>query len=100
HHAAALRARIGGQRDLVLKVRFRTLVRLSEAGAIQSVLPAVVHAAKAALLVAREVERRAPMRAELADQTRPSARIAKRDEVLAEDPDALGAAAGSQLGGF
>jgi len=49
------------------------------------VLPAVVRAADAALLVAPEEKRCAAMRAEFADQPRASLRVAKSEQALAEN---------------
>ena len=96
--AAALGARVGGQGDLVLEVRLRPLVGHVDAAAIRLVLPAVVDAAQAALLVAREVEGGAPVGAELGQQTGAPARGAVGHQVLAQDPHALDPTARRQLG--
>src|SRR5262249_56625886 len=57
-------------------------------------LRAVLDAAKPAILVATEEERGAAVRAVLADQPDATLRVAKRDEVLAEQADLLRRAVG------
>ena len=99
-HAAALGARVGRQGDLVRKRGLRPLVGHVDAAAVHAVLPAVIDAAQAALLVAGEIERRAPVGAELAAHRGAPARVAIGDQVLTEDPHALGPAAGRELGGL
>jgi hypothetical protein len=56
---------------------------ISQALAVDAELPAVVHAAQAVVLVAREDHRRAAVRAGVVDQADPAAAVAEGDEVLA-----------------
>src|SRR5437879_5840216 len=78
-----LRARIRGMGDLVLEARLRPLVGHVDATPARLVLPTVIDTAQPRLLVPAEVERGAPVRAELPEQAHPSARRPEGHEVLA-----------------
>ncbi len=88
HHAAAFASRIGADADLRLEQRVRRFARHVDALAAAIELPAVVHAAHAALFVAAEEHRRAAMRAERVDQADVAVRIAKGDQIFAQQADA------------
>ena len=91
-HARLLPAWVAGRPDLLLEGTLGRLVRHVDAAARDVVLPAVVDAAQAALLVPPEVERRAAVPAALRQQAHPSERVAEDDQVLAEEADAHGVA--------
>ena len=93
-HPAAFPGRVGVDRDLRLEERVRRLRRHVDAGAVAIELPAVIDAAQSAFFVAAEEHRRAPVRAEGIDQADLALRVAKRDQVLAEQLDAHGRAVG------
>jgi hypothetical protein len=80
--------------------RLDGLVRHVDTAAGHVELPAVVNAAKPALLVAAEEERGAAVGAVLAHQPHAALGVAKRDQILAEEAHLLGRAVGSrQLAG-
>src|SRR5262249_60224857 len=80
--------------------RLGRLVGQGETAAFVGDLPAVIGAGHARLLHAPDVERGAPMRAELADEPRASALAAENDERLAEPAHALDPAARLDLPGL
>ncbi len=84
--AAALDRRIGLDADVALHRARGRLARQIDAFAGGVEFPAVINAAQAAFLVAAEEQRRAAMRAVRIDQADGAVRIAKGDEVLAEEP--------------
>src|SRR5205823_6451495 len=90
--AAALETRIRGGAHLRREVRLGGLARHLDALTVQAELPSVVRTAHAALLVPSEVERSAPVRTELGDESRPPVGRAVRDHALAENLHALDAA--------
>ena len=61
-----------------------------DAGAVAVELPAVIDAAQPALFVAAEEHRRAAMRTVRGDEADDAVRIAKRDQVFAEQAHARG----------
>ena len=89
HDPLPLAARIRERADALAQPAVGRLGGHVDAGPGGVELPAVVHASQAALLVAPEVERRAPVRAGFREQSDASLRVAKDDEVLAEQPHAL-----------
>ena len=86
--AAPLGGRIGFGPHLAPEVGLGRLVRHLDAVAVHVELPAVIDAAQAALLVAGEMERGAPVRAFLVEDADPPFRIPERDKVLAQQPQA------------
>ena len=80
--------------DLLRHAAFGGLRHHLQHVALDVHLPAVVEAAQAALLVAPEHERRATVRAILAEHADAPVAVAKDDEVLAEHPRAHGLAVG------
>src|SRR5256885_7050684 len=82
----------------VLEARLRPLVGHVDAAPARLVLPTVIDTAQPRLLVPAEVERGAPVRAELPEQAHPSARRPEGHEVFAKDPDPLDPAASRELG--
>jgi hypothetical protein len=82
---------------LVLEVLVRWHVRHVEAVAFSVELPAVIDAADAALLVAPEEQRCATMRAAVIHDADATRRIAKADQLLAQQHQADGIAVGLEL---
>src|SRR5882672_4511787 len=91
-HPAALLARVAGVADLRGESGPRRLVGHLQALAVHAELPPVIDAAHAGVLDAPEVERGAPVRAELADEAGLAVLRAERDEALAQELHALDAA--------
>ena len=91
-HAAERFDRIAAGRHLVFERTAVGLVRLIDARARAVELPAVIRAADAVRLRDAVGQRRAPVRAELVDQSELAGAIAKEHEIFAEQPDALGVA--------
>jgi hypothetical protein len=91
-HAAALAERIGLELDLLAEAALRGFRGHLNALAVHVVLPAVVRAADAVLLVAAEVERHATVRAELVDEAQLPGGVAEGDHALAHALDAHGRA--------
>src|SRR6185295_15273504 len=87
-HLAELARRVGLDGDLAAHAGIGLDIRHVDALALDVVLPAVVHAAQAALLVATEEEVRAAVRAAWLDQADAPVRVAERDQVLSHDLDA------------
>src|ERR1700721_3949428 len=75
-------------------------IRLIDAAAIDVVFPAVIDAADAVVLVAAEEQRGAAMRTAVVHHADAARRVAKRDQLLAEEHEAHGIAVGLQLRGF
>ena len=88
HHVAELARRVGQDGNLAAHARVGVHVRHVHALAVDVVLPAVVHAAQAALLVAPEEEIRAAVRAARLDQPHLAVGVAEGDQVLAHHLDA------------
>ena len=86
HEAAGLAARIHPVSDLFREHRFVRLGRPIHDVAFDVDLPAVIEAAQPALFVAPQRERCTSMRAMLVEHADPALGIAKRYEVLAEEP--------------
>src|SRR3990172_10076177 len=86
--AARLVRRIGADPHLALEVALRRLARHVDALPGHVVLPAVVDAAQATLLVAAEEEAGAAVGAGLDEESHAAVRVAEGDEVLAQQPDA------------
>ncbi len=84
-HFAALDRGIGLQLDALSHAGFFRLRRQVHALAVHVVLPAVVGAAQAALLVAPEPQRHAAVRAEFLDDADAPFAVAEGDELLAHD---------------
>src|SRR4051794_19790372 len=82
--AAALVGSIGGCLYLLLEVGLGWFVGHVDARAVNSELPAVVHASEAGLFVATEEQRRSAMRAVVLDQSNLTVRGAKADQIFAE----------------
>jgi hypothetical protein len=78
----------------VLEVVLLRLVHHFDAGAGDVELPAMIDAAQATFLVAPEIERDAPMRAELLKQADTAFAVTKCHQVFAEQADAGGRAVG------
>ena len=101
-HAVRLEAAIRLGAHLGADVAIAGHVRRLEAAAVGVELPAVIDAAQAAVFVAREIERRAAMRAVRAEQADLALRVAEGDQILAEQahakrrPVALGEFGGQQ----
>ncbi len=96
-HAVAFPAGIGGDLDLLLEPALHRLGRGIHHRAGDVEFPAVIDAAQTAILVAAEHHRRSPMRAGIGDEADPLLRVAERDEILAEQHDALRPAVGDQV---
>src|SRR5262249_32988563 len=98
--AAALLARIGDVAHPGGEARLGRRVWGGATARRGSALPAGIGGGHARVLHRPEVERGAPMRAELADEPRASALAAEDDERLAEQAHALDAAARFDLAGL
>ena len=95
--ATALGTGIRGMADFMLEVSLCRLIRHVHALPIDPELPAVVDAAQARVLIPSEIERGAPMRADLRKESELSAPRPKGHEIFAEEPHALDASARFQL---
>ena len=93
--AVALLAGVGRDLHLVLEVGLGGLGGHVDAVAADVVLPAVVDAADAGLLVATEEEAGAPVGAVVVDEADGAGGVAEGDEVLAEQADADGVGVGA-----
>ena len=91
-HSAALLHRIRLELNLLLEVAVEGLGRHVHAGAIDVVLPAVVRAAQAVLLVATEEEVGVAVSAQPVDQSHLSRCVPERHETLPKQFDANGIA--------
>ena len=85
--AAPLGGRIGLHPHLAPVVGLGRLVRHLHAIAVHIELPAVIDAAQAAVLIAAEIERGAPVGAFLVENADPAARVPEGHEVLAQQPE-------------
>lgn len=99
HQAVAFGRAIGLGMHLVLEFLARRHVGHVHAVPSHVELPAVVDAADAAFLVAAQVERGAAMRAAVVEDADASLRVAKGDELLAQQHQPHGIAVRLQLGG-
>ena len=87
-HAAHLHGGIGRGADLVGEAELLGLVHHVHAPAVDVELPAVVHAAQAAVLVAAEEEGHPPVRAVLLEQADLAPAVAEGHQLLAQELDA------------
>ena len=87
-HATHLHRGIGRGTDLVGEAELLGLVHHVHAPAVDVELPAVVHAAQAAVLVAAEEERHPPVRAVLLEQADLAPAVAEGHQLLAQELDA------------
>src|SRR5437867_2084557 len=82
--SAELLGGVGRDVDLLLEVELFRLVQHVHAAAVGVVLPAMVGAPQATLLVATEEQRGTPVRAVLVEQPDSAARVAEGHEILAQ----------------
>ncbi len=85
-HTAPLPTGVGQVADPVAEIALRWLIGHVDTAAFHIVFPAVVHTADSVFLIAPEEQRSAPVRAMVGQYAHPALGIAKRDQILAEQP--------------